>query len=119
MRCLFTFCPRFGVQRGLGYFDDRPTHFVPSYLRLLTAPEDEIVCMKREWDLAARKNVRLAQRYEFDSPADAELPFIPALGEPSFVADLDESVQTECAAIEEFLSWIEQQDSEIAALEKT
>ena len=54
-----------------------------------------------------------------DVPADAELPFIPALGEPSFVADLDESVQTECAALEEFLSWIEQQNSEIAALEKT
>ena len=63
---LFTFCPRFGVQRGLGYFDDRPTFFVPSYLQLLTAPEDEIVRMKQEWDLAARKNARLAQRYEFE-----------------------------------------------------
>ena len=62
---LFTFCPRFGVMRGLGYFDDRPTHFVPSYLQLLTAPEDDLVKMRNEWDLAARKNTRIAQRYEY------------------------------------------------------
>ena len=64
---LFTYCPHFGVMRGLGYFDDRPTFFVPSHLQLLTAPEDDLVRMKREWDLAARKNVRLAQRYEFSA----------------------------------------------------
>ena len=85
----------------------------PSYLQLLTAPEDEIVRMKQEWELAARKNARLAQRYEFDSiddiPADAKLPYIPALGEPSFITDLDESAQADCAALEEFLLWIEQQ----------
>ena len=39
------------------------------------------------------------------------LPFIPALGEPSFVADLDDDAQADCAALEEFLSWIEQQGS--------
>jgi hypothetical protein len=120
---LFTYCPHFGVMRGLGNFDDNPRLFTPSYLQLFTASPEDIQRMQKEWSQAARKNTRFIGRVHNaareDLEPDAPLPYIPALGEPSFLADIEdygvqalEEFELVCMACDEI-------DAEIAAQKKT
>ena len=100
---LFTYDKHYGVMRGLGNFDDNPRLFTSLMLQLITAPPEDVARMQKEWSQAARKNTRYIGRDHHatreDLEPDAPLPYIPALGEPSFLADIEDyGVQ----ALEEF-----------------
>ncbi len=78
---LFTYCPQFGVMRGLGDFDDRPRMYTPKRLQLFDAPVEDLVRMKREWEAAVLTNERYALRSLDSCSKDAPLPFIANLDE--------------------------------------
>lgn len=78
---LFTYCPHFGVMRGIGDFDDHPAFYEPELQQLFAAPIDDLRRMLIEWDRAERKNVRwgLKSCSRDSLPNNAPLPFIAQL----------------------------------------
>jgi hypothetical protein len=95
---LWTYDPHLGVLHGLGHFDDNPSLFTPLMLQVITAPEPDVLRMKMEWERAARKNTRYGGEdcvTREGLPPDAPLPFIPALGDPVFLSDIEDETTIE------------------------
>ena len=79
--------------------------------------------MQKEWSQAARKNTRFIGRDRHasreDLDPDAPLPYIPALGEPSFLSDTGEYGVEALEDFELLCMACDELDAEIAAQEKT